>query len=93
MLQLNSRLLKIEAMDGCWHIVTPQGKAYRFPEADVAALPIDNTTAERLAEWLCGRLQEAVQKRGASNVDAIMVEVWEGPGQRASYRRACLPLE
>jgi 6-pyruvoyltetrahydropterin/6-carboxytetrahydropterin synthase len=86
MLQLNSRLLKIEAREGCWKIVTPGGRQYSFPEADVAALPIDNTTAERLAEWLCGRLQEALQKRGAANVDSILVEVWEGPGQRAAYR-------
>ena len=93
MLQLNSRLLKIEAIDGCWRVETPQGRRYSFPEADVAALPVDNTTAERLAEWLCIRLQEASLIREAGNVESVLVEVWEGPGQRASYHLECLPLD
>lgn len=93
MLQLNSRLLKMKEENGKWQILTPQGKEYAFPEADVVALPIDNTTAERLAEWLSGRLEDSLLKRGATNVEAVMVEVWESPGQRAAHHRQCLSLE
>jgi 6-pyruvoyltetrahydropterin/6-carboxytetrahydropterin synthase len=51
----------------------------------VAVLPIDNSTAERLAEWLAGRLQEEIRQMGASNVRSIAVEVEEAPGQSARF--------
>jgi 6-pyruvoyltetrahydropterin/6-carboxytetrahydropterin synthase len=65
-----------------------------LPKADVVALPIDNSTAERLAEWFAGRLGEELgaslsgrQAAGATNVTAITVGVEEAPGQAAWYRR------
>ena len=48
------------------------------------ALPIDNTTAERLAEWFAVRLRDDLRARGASNLVTISVEVEEAPGQSAS---------
>ena len=91
MLQLESRILTIESTDTAWKVRTPGDIGYVFPKADVAALPIDNTTAERLAEWFGGRLWQWMKGRGASNVDALTVEVWEGPGQRGSHRVERLP--
>ena len=90
-LQMESRILKIEALEGAWRVITPAGASYTLPSLDVAELPIDNTTAERLAEWFSGRVWQAVEHRSA-RIQSVSVEVWEGPGQRASYKRLHLPL-
>lgn len=86
MLQAKSPLLQIEARDGFWNVRTPEGLVYSLPEQDVVALPIDNSTAERLCEWFSLRLWSALGKRRANNLRAVTLEVWEGPGQRASRR-------
>jgi 6-pyruvoyltetrahydropterin/6-carboxytetrahydropterin synthase len=85
-LQLRSRLLVIEELEGAWKVRTPSGLEYVFPAADVAALPIENSTAERLAEWFCGRVWTSLARHGESKVKALVVEVWEGPGQKAAFR-------
>lgn len=56
-------------------------RRYVMPKRDVAPLPIDNSTAERLAEYLCSRLAEGLQARGISHISAITVAVEEAPGQ------------
>ena len=93
LLQNESRLLQIEARAGGWQIGTPDGAQYTLPAADVVALPLDNTTAERIAEWLGGRLAAAVAERGDANLTAVAVEVSEGPGQLARHRQRSLPLK
>ena len=49
------------------------------------ALNIDNSTAERLAEYLAARLANALRSRGAANLTSVAVTVEEAPGQSASY--------
>jgi 6-pyruvoyltetrahydropterin/6-carboxytetrahydropterin synthase len=85
-LQENSRQLHIEAVDTSWQIGTRSGLQYVFPKQDVAALPIDNSSAERLSEWMAGNLWRALEERGVNNLGAVTLEVYEGPGQRASHR-------
>jgi 6-pyruvoyltetrahydropterin/6-carboxytetrahydropterin synthase len=92
LLQTQSRSLQVSGSEGSWQVQTPAGAAYTFPRQDVVALPIDNSTAERLAEWLCGRLWQALIEKGGESLLAVTVEVWEGPGQRASFRRDRLSL-
>src|SRR3990172_4753673 len=60
-------------------------RRYVIPEAEVRALPIDNSTAERLAEWLAGRLADELRARRAANLTSVAVTVEEAPGQSASY--------
>jgi 6-pyruvoyl-tetrahydropterin synthase len=61
-------------------------RRYVIPEADVRELPIDNSTAERLAEWLAGRLAEELAARGAAgNIRSLGVTVEEAPGQSATF--------
>lgn len=93
LLQRRSRVLEIDSSDTAWKVRTPGRVGYVLPMTDVVALEIDNTTSERLAEWLSTRLWEALRERGASNVGSLTVEVWEGPDQRASYRSERLPQE
>lgn len=93
MLQMESSILEMECTDSHWKVRTPAGLGYVFPRADVVELPIDNTTAERISEWFCGALLQALEEKGARNLRSVSVDVWEGPGQRGSYKVNRLPLE
>ncbi len=88
LLQRNSRVLHMEEGADTWTIrfqpsgQTPgESRTWVFPKAEVVALPIDNTTAERLAQWFCGRLLDELRAAGAENVTSITVGVEEAPGQ------------
>lgn len=80
LLQRDSRALTIEEGMSNWKVRFLE-RGWVFPKADVLPLPIDNTTAERLAEWFVGRLRGALQTRGATNLTTIAVGVEEAPGQ------------
>ena len=86
-LQRESRALQINEGKSNWK-VRFQERGWVFPKSDVVALPIDNTTAERLAEWFAGRLREELASRGATNVASIAVGVEEMPGQAGWWRDA-----
>lgn len=60
-------------------------RRYVIPDSEVRALPIDNSTAERLAEWLAGQLAGELRARGAANLSGLTVTVEEAPGQSASF--------
>src|SRR6478672_13570173 len=85
-LQCDSRRLDIVKAEGAWIITTPAGRRYQFPMDDVAALPIDNSTAERLAEWLCRRLWTQLEGVDGGLFRSASVDVWEGPGQKATFK-------
>lgn len=61
-------------------------KRYLFPREDVIALPIDNSTAERLAEYICQELRRELAAYKTANLHTIMVGVEEAPTQMAYYR-------
>lgn len=87
LLPAESEHLVVQRTDGHFQIAFAD-RRYVIPEADVRSLPIDNSTAERLAEWLAGRLAEALRGRGADNIASLTVTVEEAPGQSASYSLA-----
>lgn len=86
LLQERSPLLDI-ARDGDGWTVGFRGRTYRFPAADVRALPIENTTAELLAEYIADRVAERLAAGGHGNITRLAVEVEEMPGQSAGYAR------
>lgn len=57
-----------------------------FPASNVALLPITNTTAEMIAEYLAHKLRRDLLNEGLARLEAIEVEVEESVGQSASYR-------
>ncbi|MEI7642807.1 MAG: 6-carboxytetrahydropterin synthase [Chloroflexales bacterium] len=61
-------------------------KTYVFPREDVVFLPIPNTTAERLAQWIVDQLLAdlAIDQR---RITILEVEVEESFGQSAICRR------
>lgn len=62
-------------------------KQYVFPSEDVVILPITNTTAEMLAQYLAEQVEIELHERGATNIETIWIEVEETFGQSAIYRR------
>ncbi len=89
LLPLQNAALEIAASDSEFEIRFGD-RRYVIPHSDVAELPIDNSTAERLAEYIAARLVDSLRKRGASNVTSIAVGVEEAPGQ-SGWFRASLP--
>jgi 6-pyruvoyltetrahydropterin/6-carboxytetrahydropterin synthase len=78
-------------VEGASTIVDYLGEvAYRFPTRDCAMLPIPNTTAEMLAEWLARDVSAGLREAGAT-FDLMEIEVEESPGQSAMYRERYQP--
>jgi len=80
LLQRDSRALQIDEGMSNWKIRF-QERGWVLPKAEVLPLPIDNTTAERLAEYFVGRVRDALRERGASNLTSVTAGVEEAPGQ------------
>ncbi|HTS88424.1 MAG TPA: 6-carboxytetrahydropterin synthase [Gemmatimonadales bacterium] len=59
---------------------------YTFPIVDCAMVPIENTTAEMLAQYFATRTQQELRAVGIQNLTAIEFEVEESFGQSATYR-------
>jgi 6-pyruvoyltetrahydropterin/6-carboxytetrahydropterin synthase len=60
-------------------------RGYALPKSDVVALPIDNTTAERLAEWLATMLVAHYWEAGVTSFRKVTVGIEESPGQTGWY--------
>lgn len=87
LLQLDSPLLDITERDGGWTIVFGD-RHYRFPASDVVALPIANTTAELIAEWIADEVVAALAAGEHAKITRIEIDVEEMPGQGGGYARA-----
>ncbi len=87
LLPLHNPHLQISSSPEEWEIRF-QNKRYVFPREDVIELPIDNSTAERLAEYICTELRAQLAEYDTAHLHTIMVGVEEAPTQMAYYRRA-----
>ena len=86
LLQRNSPLLQIEERAEAWAVAFGS-REYLFPKSDVVALPIANTTAELLAEYIAERVVMRLQADVHENITRIAVDVEEMPGQSGGYAR------
>ena len=86
LLQRDSPLLEIEERESSW-AVRFGGRGYVFPRSDVVALPIANTTAELLAEYIAETVVTRLREEGHANIRRIAVDVQEMPGQAGGYAR------
>lgn len=68
--------------------VTFADRRWIFPREDCVLLPIENTTAERLASWIGGRLCEELPA-ALERVTMLQVEVEENFGQWGICRIPC----
>jgi 6-pyruvoyltetrahydropterin/6-carboxytetrahydropterin synthase len=58
---------------------------YVFPARDCAMLPIQNSTAEMLAEYLALGVKDALEADGYTHLTELEIEVEENFGQSATY--------
>jgi 6-pyruvoyltetrahydropterin/6-carboxytetrahydropterin synthase len=84
LLPTENHQLAVKRAEGHYEIAFG-GRRYVIPEVDVRPLPVDNSTAERLAEWIAGQLAGKLHARGAANLSSLTVTVEEAPGQSASF--------
>lgn len=84
LLPLRNSHLELTSSEDEWEMRF-KGKRYVFPRVDVVELPIDNSTAERLAEYICGELCQELRAYDTSNLTSITVGVEEAPTQMAYY--------
>ena len=61
---------------------------YVFPKRDCALLPIQNTTAEMLAQYLGTGVRDELIRSGFRHLTLMEMEVEENYGQSATYREA-----
>ena len=75
--------------DGSNLRVTYGDRYWSFPREECVLVPIANTTAELLADYIAGRLREAMAGRGWNLPRILRVEVEESFGQsaRVEWRR------
>jgi 6-pyruvoyltetrahydropterin/6-carboxytetrahydropterin synthase len=59
---------------------------YVFPKRDCALLPIQNSTAEMLAQYLGTKVRDALTRDGYTHLSLLELEVEENYGQSATYR-------
>ena len=86
LLPLHNPHLELISSEDSWQ-VRFHDRCYVFPRADVIELPIENSTAELLAEYICHELCEALRAYPTSNLFSILVGVEEAPTQMAYYQR------
>lgn len=87
LLPMQNPHLTLTASADTWEIRF-QEKRYVFPRTDVVELPIDNSSAERLAEYIGGELYQTLRREYYHlRLHSIMVGVEEAPTQMAYYRR------
>lgn len=64
---------------------------YVFPKRDCALLPIPNSTAEMLAQYLGSQMREELAAGGYTHLTSLELEVEENYGQSATYHEALVP--
>ena len=87
LLQRDSPQLEIEQSAALWTIRF-RDRTYVFPTSDVVALPIANTTAELIAEWIWHEVATALRAEGHASITQLAIEVEEMPGQAGGYGAA-----
>jgi 6-pyruvoyltetrahydropterin/6-carboxytetrahydropterin synthase len=58
-----------------------ESRRWVFPRGDCVLLPVENTTAELIADWIAGRLLESLPASDRKRLETIRVEVEENFGQ------------
>lgn len=86
----HSAITVVTSADGREVTATFEDRRWVFPSEDCCILPIANTTAELIAQWIGHRLIEDLQLSAIAGVRELRVGVEENFGQWATIR---LPLQ
>ena len=85
LLPTQSTLILLEEDGRNWR-VRYRDRHWSFPRDECVLLPVPNTTAELLADYIAGRLRKAIAARGLSLPRLMRVEVEECCGQSAAVQ-------
>ena len=77
--------LRIHTEHKNYVITTPDESIFSIPVSDVLLLPILNTSAERIAVYVCDEIRRRVKARFGFAFTSLEVEIEETPGQSAVY--------
>ena len=77
--------LEIQTQGKNYLVQTPDKSNFSFPVDDVLVLPIQNTSAERLAIYISSEIRKATKEKFNFSFETLEVEVEETPGQSAIY--------
>lgn len=83
--KLNDQI-KIHEHDKNFKIITPDESEFSIPKSDILLLSIENTSAERLAIYLCDQIREKTLQKFNFSFSSLEIEVEETPGQSAVYK-------
>lgn len=86
LLPLRNPHLELTRSSDSWEVQFRE-KRYVFPLSDVVELPIENSTAELLAQYICEKLCQVLEEYPAAGLRSIMVGVEEAPTQMGFYRQ------
>jgi 6-pyruvoyltetrahydropterin/6-carboxytetrahydropterin synthase len=81
----DNKFLKIYSEKKNYVIETPDESYFSVPMTDTLLLPILNTSAERLAVYICDQIRSLVWDKYKYAFTSLEVEVEETPGQAAVY--------
>ncbi len=81
----DNKHLKIYTDKKNYVIQTPDESLFSIPMSDVLLLPILNTSAERIAVYICDEIRAKVVSQFGFSFKSLEVEVEETPGQSAVY--------
>lgn len=81
----DNKNLKIYTEKKNYVIETPDESVFSIPMSDVLLLPIQNTSAERIAVYICDEIRNKVKTKFGFAFNSLEVEVEETPGQSAVY--------
>lgn len=77
--------LKIVEEDQNLKLTTSKNHFFSIPKEDVLLLPIENTSAERLAIYIANEIKIKILEKFQYSFSELEIEVEETPGQSAVY--------
>ena len=81
----NNPNLKIEQRDNNYLLTTRDESFFSIPRSDVLILPIENTSAERIAAYLAFEIRNKILDQYKFEFKELEIEVEETPGQSAVF--------
>lgn len=77
--------LFIETRENNYILKTKDESVFSIPKTDVLILPIENTSAERIASFLAYQIKDKVMEKFNFSFKELEIEVEETPGQSAVF--------
>lgn len=81
----NNPHLLIETREKNYILTTKDESLFSIPKTDVLILPIENTSAERIASFLAYQIKDKVMEKFQFEFKELEIEIEETPGQAAVF--------